>query len=139
MKPGVEDKESRTQTTSRSAPKFTPTADPQPLSSSELEACDPPTADHPEKVRCYAVGRINGVLYRTGENKREATGAEILYVSPDGEVAFVRRYYVAENEWKPIDPYSYADPDADHTRKMNADTFKLYQPALEDHPYLKPQ
>ena len=64
------------------------------------------------EVRCYAVARVNGVIDYNDDELGFATGATVLYMDADAQVAFERRYYVDEDEWAPIDTVDTAAVDA---------------------------
>lgn len=86
------------------APDFSDTEGPRAIETTQLSKMtrsDVEPADG--EVRCYAVARVNGVIDYNDDELGFATGATVLYMDADAQVAFERRYYVDESEWSAIE------------------------------------
>jgi len=88
------------------APDFVDTNGPRVLTDDQIDAMNHPDVDAgDDEVVCYAVARVDGVIDYNDDELGFATGATILYMDPDGRVAFERRYYVDPGEFDTIDAY----------------------------------
>lgn len=103
-----------TTTQNGTAPDFRDTEGPQEITQAQIDALNRPsiTAGDGEVV-CYAVARANGVIDYNDDALGFATGATVLYMDPDAQVAFERRYYVDSGEFDAIDAIDVAGVD-DH-------------------------
>lgn len=95
------------------APDFHGTDGPQALTVAQIHQMSHPDVDvADDEVRCYAVARVNGVIDYNDDDLGFATGATVLYMDADAQVAFERRYYVDAGEWTPIDAVDTVAVDA---------------------------
>ncbi|OYR79307.1 hypothetical protein DJ84_18305 [Halorubrum ezzemoulense] len=102
-----------TQPQNGSAPDFHDLEGPRAISEAAISQMNQPDVDpDDDEVRCYAVARVNGVINYNDDDLGFATGATILYMGADAQVAFERRYYVDEGEWDDIDAVDTAAVDA---------------------------
>jgi len=102
-----------TQSQNGDAPDFRDTDGPRAIETAQLREMTQPDVEPAEgEVRCYAVARVNGVINYNDDELGFATGATVLYMDADAQVAFERRYYVDEDEWAPIDAVDTAAVDA---------------------------
>ncbi|CAL92429.1 hypothetical protein BJ1_gp07 [Halorubrum virus BJ1] len=96
-----------------SAPDFRDTDGPRAISEESISQMNQPDVEPAEgEVRCYAVARVNGVIDYNDDELGFATGATVLYMDADAQVAFERRYYVDADEWGDIDAVDTAAVDA---------------------------
>jgi len=86
------------------APDFVGTDGPKVITGAQIDAMNHPDVDAgADEVVCYAVARVDGVIDYNDDELGFATGATVLYMDPDGQVAFERRYYVDPGEFAEID------------------------------------
>jgi hypothetical protein len=96
-----------------SAPDFHDLEGPQPIEAAQIDQMNQPDVEpDADEVRCYAVARVNGVIDYNDDDLGFATGATVLYMDAEAQVAFERRYYVDEGEWGDIDAVGTASVDA---------------------------
>jgi len=96
-----------------SAPDFHDLEGPRAISEAAISQMNQPDVEpDADEVRCYAVARVNGVINYNDDDLGFATGATILYMDADAQVAFERRYYVDEGEWADIDAVDTTAVDA---------------------------
>jgi len=88
------------------APDFHSANGPRVLTDAQIDAMRQPDVHAgDDEVVCYAVARVDGVIDYNDDALGFATGATILYMDPDAQVAFERRYYVNPGEFDGIDAY----------------------------------
>ena len=102
-----------TQSQNGSAPDFHDLEGPRAIEAEQISQMNHPDVEAADgEVRCYAVARVNGVMDYNDSELGFATGATVLYMNADAQVAFERRYYVDEGEWADIDAVDTAAVDA---------------------------